>query len=165
MRKVIKNMLFGLLIVIILIAIDQITKAIVRSHFERVGQSIKVIGNFFKLTYVQNQGGAWGILSGKKWFFIIITILALFIFGYFMKDFDLKNKTLYSLGLALMVGGTIGNFIDRLFFDYVTDFLDFVFFGWDFPVFNFADICLTIGVVLLLIHVLLGTFHGESAGI
>lgn len=162
MKKVVIRMMFGLLIIISCIAIDQVTKWIVRSQFDIPGQSVKVLGNFFKFTYVQNRGGAWGILSGKKWFFILVTIIALGFFGFFMKDFDLKVKPVYSVGLCLMIAGTIGNFIDRLVFEYVTDFLDFVFFGWDFPVFNFADICLTCGVVMVIIHFVFLTSKTEG---
>ena len=73
-----------------------------------------------------------------------------------MKDFDLKNNFLYSISLILMISGTLGNFIDRVFRGEVIDFLHFIFFKYDFPIFNVADICLTIGVILLAISVLFG---------
>jgi signal peptidase II len=77
-----------------------------------------------------------------------------------MKDFDLKNNAFYSIALALVISGAIGNFIDRVIFKYVTDFLDFYIFGYDFPVFNVADICITIGVIMLLVKI---TFFSKEA--
>lgn len=148
----IKNMIIGIVIIIILIIIDQVTKYITRHTLEN--NSIVVIKNFFNLTYVKNTGGAWGVLGGKLWLFIIITLVALGGMFYFFKDFDLKSNTLFSIALCLLIAGAIGNFIDRLFIGYVTDFLDFNIFGYDFPVFNVADICITLGVIALLIKLL-----------
>lgn len=148
----IKNMIIGIVIIIILIIIDQVTKYITRHTLEN--NSIVVIKNFFNLTYVKNTGGAWGVLGGKLWLFIIITLVALGGMFYFFKDFDLKSNILFSIALCLLIAGAIGNFIDRLFIGYVTDFLDFNIFGYDFPVFNVADICITLGVIALLIKLL-----------
>ncbi len=153
MKERFKKMYIGIIIIISLIGIDQITKFITRKYLAPKG-SVPVIKNFFSFTYVENQGGAWGALSGKYWFFIIITIFALGVLGYLFKDFDIKNNCLYSIGLCLLIAGTIGNFIDRLVFKFVTDFLDFNFFGYNFPVFNVADICLTCGVIAIIIRIL-----------
>lgn len=148
----IKKMIIGIVIIIILIIVDQITKYIARHSLEN--NSVIVIKNFFNLTLVKNTGGAWGFLAGKLWLFIITTLIALGGMFYFFKDFDLKTNTLFSIALCLLIAGAIGNFIDRLFISYVTDFLDFKIFGYDFPVFNVADICITLGVITLLIKLL-----------
>lgn len=148
----IKKMIIGIVIIIILIIIDQITKYIARHSLEN--NSVVIIKNFFNLTLVKNTGGAWGFLAGKLWLFIITTLIALGGMFYFFKDFDLKTNTLFSIALCLLIAGAIGNFIDRLFIGYVTDFLDFKIFGYDFPVFNVADICITLGVITLLIKLL-----------
>lgn len=153
MRERLKKMYIGIIIILGLIGVDQITKFVARKYLLPKG-SVTIIKNFFNFTYVENRGGAWGSLSGKYWFFIIITIIALGVLTYLFKDFDLVNNKVYSIGLCFLVAGTLGNFIDRVVFKYVTDFLDFNFFGYDFPVFNVADMCLTCGVILMVIKVL-----------
>ena len=119
-----KKMIWGFVIIIGCIGLDQITKAIARSSLKPKG-SITIIKNFFKFTYVENKGGAWGAFSGKLWLFIIITVFALGVMFYLLKDFNLQNNKMYSIGLCLIIAGAIGNFIDRLALKYVTDFLDF----------------------------------------
>ena len=153
-------MIWGFIIIIGCIVIDQITKIIARQYLMPKKQVV-IIKNFFNFTYVENKGGAWGMFGGKLWLFIIITIIALGVLFYLFKDFDLKNNPLYSISLSLIIAGAIGNFIDRLAFKYVTDFLDFYIFGYDFPVFNVADICVTIGVGMLLVKIL---FFSPEAG-
>ncbi|HQC74632.1 MAG TPA: signal peptidase II, partial [Bacilli bacterium] len=94
-------------------------------------------------------------LQGKLWFFIIITIVALGFLAYLAKDFDLKENAIFSASYILIVIGTIGNFIDRLFNNgLVRDFLTFDF--MNFPSFNFADMCLTVGVFFLTLDILFG---------
>ena len=156
MNNKVKHMLIGIALVILGVAIDQITKLIALNNLKGKG-SIKVIKNFISLNYTENNGAAWGIFSGKMWLLYIITIIALGIFTYMLKDFDLKKNTVYSLAMVLIITGTFGNFIDRLFRKYVVDFIEMDFFFYkDFPIFNVADICLTVGVALLLFDVLFG---------
>ena len=111
-------MIWGIIIIISCIGIDQITKAIVRTSLRPKG-SVTVIKNFFKLTYVENRGGAWGVFGGKLWLFIIITVLALGFMFYLLKDFNLKTNAFYSISLCLVIAGAIGNFIDRIFLNFV----------------------------------------------
>lgn len=153
MKERIKKMVIGFLIIVISIILDQLTKYLARTHLESAG-SITIIKGFFNLTYVENRGAAWGMLSGKLWLFYVITFVSLFVMGYLFKDFNIKDNALYSIGLALVIGGTIGNFIDRAIFKYVTDMFDFYIFGYNFPVFNIADICLTCGVFLIVIKLI-----------
>jgi|SRR5690554_1754079 len=159
MSKQVKGMLIGIGIIIFVIIIDQITKGLAISYLKEGNKSVKIIDGFFHLTYVENSGGAWGMFAGRMWGFIVVTLVALAIFAYLMKFFDLKERTIFSIALILMISGTLGNFIDRIFRGYVVDFLDFYIFGYNgynFPVFNFADICLTIGTSLLIFDILFG---------
>lgn len=150
------NMLVGVGIILFGIILDQVTKILAVSYLQPKG-SVKVINNFFSLTYVENDGGAWGIFSGKMWMFYIITLFAIGIFVYMMKDFNLKTNTVYSIAMSLIITGTLGNFIDRVFRKFVVDFIEIDLFSYkSFPVFNIADICLSIGVALLLIDILFG---------
>lgn len=151
----VKKMILGIGLILLGIAIDQITKYIAIVQL-RDQPSVPVIKSFFELTYVENTGGAWGALGGHLWLFITVTIIALGIFAYLMKDFNLQTHPFYSISLILIITGTIGNFIDRLFRGFVVDFLNFYIFGYDFPVFNFADMCLTVGVGILLVDIIFG---------
>lgn len=141
-----------LFIVCGLVFIDQYSKSIIIAYVD-LNESIPVINNFFDITYVQNYGAGFSIMQNATTTFYIITPICLIIFGYLLYKTK-KDEYLAKISLLLMIGGTIGNFIDRIVRIYVVDFLDFIFFGWDFPVFNFADMCLTVGVILYIIVVL-----------
>ncbi|MEG2322670.1 MAG: signal peptidase II [Bacilli bacterium] len=129
--------------------IDQITKILI-SFFMNVNQSISIINNFFNLTYVQNKGAAFSILTGSRWLLIIIAIVVLnLIYHYLIKDKDLKK---YEIILyALLLSGIIGNLIDRILYGYVIDFFDFKIFGYNFAIFNLADSFIVISVIVLLV--------------
>lgn len=141
------NYLIYLFIVVSLVSLDQYTKSIILNYFE-LYESKAIIDGFFSLTYVQNFGAGFSIMQNARTTFLIITPICLIGFTYlFIKSNDKLSKT----ALLLMISGTIGNFIDRIVRIYVVDFLDFIIFGWDFPIFNVADIFLTIGVCLYII--------------
>lgn len=141
------NYLIYLFIVVSLVSLDQYTKSIVLNYFE-LYESKTIIDGFFSLTYVQNFGAGFSIMQNARTTFLIITPICLVGFTYLsIKSNDKLSKT----ALLLMISGTIGNFIDRIVRVYVVDFLDFIIFGWDFPIFNVADIFLTVGVCLYII--------------
>lgn len=145
---------------IFILLFDQITKLIISSNMN-LHDSIEVIENFFSITYVQNTGAAWSILEGSMIFFYFITIIAVVCMLAFYKSSDCDEISAW--GVALMLGGTIGNFLDRLRLQYVVDFLDFIIFGYDFPVFNVADIALCVGVgVIILSFILEGVRKNEA---
>jgi len=123
-----------------------------------VGESIKVISNFLYITSHRNQGAAWGILQGKMWLFYIVTIVVLVILFMFFKN-EGYGRPDVQLGLSLLIAGSIGNFIDRLFRGEVVDFVDTYIFSYNFPIFNVADAALTLGVIVLIIVIL---FEGKE---
>ncbi|NLC54340.1 MAG: signal peptidase II [Erysipelothrix sp.] len=139
-----------ILILLAVIIIDQVTKIMV---FNLNKDNIEIVKGFFSLTKVKNSGAAWGLFSGYMWLFFIVSIIAL----YFMLKLYKKslNKDYYfSFALILMIGGTLGNLIDRLLFGYVRDFLNFIIFTYDYPVFNVADMALVIGVGLVILFLI-----------
>lgn len=136
------------ILVIFILILDQITKLFITSNMN-LYDSICMIKGFFSITYVQNTGAAWSILEGSMMFFYFITIVAVVGMLMFYKSNECDEISAW--GIAMMLGGTLGNFLDRIRLQYVVDFLDFNIFGYDFPIFNVADIflCLGVGVVLL----------------
>lgn len=140
----------SLIITLLCALADQIIKIIVMGTMG-INSSISVIDNFFSLTYVENDGAAWSIFGGNRIFLIIISIIALIlIYLYFFKN---QNLTKFELiNYSILIGGIFGNLLDRIKFGKVIDYLDFQIFGYGFPVFNFADICIVISVILLLIY-------------
>ncbi|TRM12329.1 lipoprotein signal peptidase [Lentibacillus cibarius] len=141
------------ILALLVIAIDQLTKWAVVKTME-LGEQITVIGDFFYLTSHRNSGAAWGILQGQMAFFYIITVIVIIGVIYFMQTYA-KDNQLLSIALSLILGGAIGNFIDRLFRNEVVDFFDFIIFGYDYPIFNIADASLVVGVILVIISTII----------
>jgi len=138
-----------IIISIILFIIDQISKILVIKYID-INNSIELIKNFFYLTYTHNTGAAFSILMGKRIFLILIAVVILIaIFNYLRKN-KIESKV-EKIAFSLVIGGSIGNLLDRIVRGYVIDFLDFKIFGYNFPIFNLADTFIVIGVFLLLI--------------
>ncbi len=138
------------LIIVLVIAIDLLSK-----HYVQVTESLHnvvVIRNFFHITYAENTGMAWSMLSGQIAFLSLVSAAAIGLMLYYL--YVKKPDRLSRIALALMIGGAAGNLFDRLYFGYVRDFLDFYIFGYDFPIFNIADSALCIGVFLLAVAAL-----------
>ncbi|MDC3416461.1 signal peptidase II [Aquibacillus salsiterrae] len=144
------------LIALLVIIIDQLTKWWVVTRME-LGESITVIEDVFYITSHRNTGAAWGILAGQMIFFYIITAIVIVVVIYYMNKFARESK-LMGWSLALILGGAIGNFIDRLFRKQVVDFFNTYIGSYDYPIFNVADSALVVGVIL----VLLVTFLDEK---
>ena len=143
----------SLIITLVCVLVDQIIKLII-SGTMGLGGSISIIPDFFSVSYVENDGAAWSIFSGNRIFLILISVFALIlVYSYFFK---IKNiKTVEFISYSVLIGGIIGNLWDRLKYGKVIDYVDFKIFGYNFPVFNFADICIVISVILLLIDALI----------
>jgi len=135
-----------IVLIIAAIIVDQVTK-----HLVPVGAHIEIIKGFFYITYCENRGAAFSILQDFRWGFVILTIVAV---AAMIRVMVTHKHALARLSLSLLIGGALGNLIDRLFRGYVIDFFDFYPFGYDFAIFNVADVCITVGVALLLVYII-----------
>ena len=130
-----KNAIIGLIISIIIMAIDQVIKHIITSNMI-LDSEIKVLGDIFTIHYIRNTGSAWGMLSGHTIILVLVSIFAMMVIGYvFMNIYQ-----------------SLGNFIDRIRLHYVVDYLYFKLIN--FPVFNFADIFVTVPVIIMILLVI-----------
>ena len=159
------------IVILSVLILDQVTKYLVRI-FLQPKHSIAVLDNFFRLTYVENPGIAFGVRINNKVFFTILTIFAVILIFYYL--FMLREQKILRFAFALILGGAFGNLIDRFIYGSVVDFFDFEFFNihippfkflffqfggytmdrW--PVFNIADSAVTIGMILIIINAIWG---------
>ena len=140
---------YGLAVFVIIL--DQWTKWLIVKNME-FGERIAVWDPWFGILSHRNRGAAWGMLEGQMWLFSIVTIGVIIAIIYFYHK-EAKGKPLFQVGLMLLLGGAIGNFIDRIFRGEVVDFADVLIpiINYDFPIFNIEDAALTIAVVVLMI--------------
>lgn len=131
------------IITFIVLLIDRISKIIVMNFLDN--KLVHVIKNFFYLTYVKNDGAAFSILSNQRLFLILISLVASVLLYLYVKKY---NKT--NLGYSFLMGGIIGNLIDRILYSFVIDFIGVIIFNYNFPIFNFADSFIVIGAIMLL---------------
>ena len=147
-----------IIISFIILLIDQIIKLLITSFFN-VNNGITIINNFFDITYVRNYGAAFSILDGNRLLLILISFLSLFlIYKFLIKDKKLSRLEIIVYGL--LIGGLLGNLFDRVILGYVIDYLSFNIFGYHFPVFNLADICIVIGAGLIIFE----SFRSDKNG-
>ena len=142
----------------LIIVLDQLTKYMIVERF-RYGESIPVIAGFFSLTYIRNTGAAFGLLAHANPtfripFFVIVPLVALVAIGFIFRKIPERDVKL-STALSLVIGGAVGNLIDRVMLNYVVDFLDFHWrYEYHFPAFNVADMAICVGVGILMLDLL-----------
>lgn len=159
MKELLKNKMLYI-IAFGCIILDQIIKIIVVNNITLFSRTT-VINDFFYLTSVRNEGAAWSILSGNTYILIFISCLVI----YLLYNFFIKNNNLSKIDVVIygmLYGGIIGNLIDRIFRGYVIDYLDFIIFKYDFPVFNLADSLIVVAMSLLVITILRGEKNANS---
>ena len=143
------------IVIILGIVLDQVVKIVIVKNI-KLSEQKPVLKGLLSLTHLRNNGAAWSILEGQQWFFVLTTVIVLAVAIWFW----LKNlsKNWYAIGLTLIISGALGNFIDRVRQGYVVDMfqLDFI----NFPIFNVADILLSIGFVVLFIGILIEKDEG-----
>lgn len=148
MNKFSKRDSIYLAIVLILVTFDYIIKTKIKTIMQ-LGDSIDVIKNFFSITYVQNTGAAFGMFKNQKILFLIVGLVAILILVY---SFSKTDSKIAKISISMVISGAIGNIIDRLLYGFVVDMFDFHAI-WSY-VFNFADICVVLGVALLSFSIL-----------
>lgn len=142
-----------ILIVIIGLVLDRLSKVYAVKNF--IVSPIQ--GSIINLTYLENRGAAFGILQDKRLFFLLITIaIVCYLLYYFYKSYK-TNPMILNISLSMIISGALGNFYDRFVNGYVVDFIEFSFFS--FPIFNVADIFVSIGCALMIIYII---FHYED---
>ncbi|MFQ6607946.1 MAG: signal peptidase II [Fidelibacterota bacterium] len=133
----------------LVLILDQVTKQIIRANLER-GESLQVIGNNVLITHIENPGIAFGInIEGGSSFFMMASLLATLLIIIYLWRWR-KGSLSIRISLSLILGGALGNLIDRFLFGKVVDFIQVGAGGWYWPVFNVADSCVTIGMILFL---------------
>jgi signal peptidase II len=137
----------------VLVIIDQITKYYVRAHISEGARGFNVIPGFFDIVHTQNKGAAFGMFNEaspqfRMLFFSAVTVICLALLMYWLGTSPLKEK-LQRLSLTLILGGALGNVIDRAWFGQVTDFLDVYVGSYHWPAFNVADSAISVGVCLI----------------
>ncbi|MGD0947286.1 MAG: signal peptidase II [Candidatus Binatia bacterium] len=145
--------------------LDQLTKWYIRHSFA-LYESVTVIDSLFHITHVRNAGGAFGLLNqaARVWrlpFFLAVSCIAVGVLLAFVRRIQPGQRWLL-LALGAILGGALGNLVDRMASGEVTDFLDFHWHGYHWPAFNLADSCITAGMVILLLHSLFG--HDDAGG-
>lgn len=151
----VRGMLPWLALALLLALLDQLTKVLILGAFEH-GQATPMT-SFFNLVRVHNSGAAFSFLAGasgwQRWFFTAIGVAATVFIVYLLRAHP--GQKLFCFALACILGGAVGNVIDRLLHGYVVDFLDFHWGGWHFPAFNLADSAITLGAICLILDELL----------
>lgn len=140
------------LIGILFLLIDIISKQLVL-YFMVENQTIQIIPHFFSLTYVKNTGVAFSMLEGNILFILLMSVIVVGVLVYFAKSKG--NGRLEKICYSMILGGALGNFLDRIFYGYVIDFFDFTLFGFKMAIFNVADVLIVCGVFLLIVLELL----------
>lgn len=135
-----------------IVAVDQVTKIIFSAS------NFSVLGDFLWFYSVQNEGAAFSMLEGGRWWFVAISVPVLVGLFYIMISGKLFDSKFFRVTIAIMIGGIVGNLIDRVLFGYVRDFIYFK--SINFAVFNIADMALTVSCVLLIIYIIF--FAGKS---
>ncbi len=148
------------LIAIAVVLLDQISKHFVCVYLKPVG-SVSLIDGILNFTYVENTGAAFGILSDNRAVFMIMSVLIIAVLSYITVKFQGQSK-LFDVCLGLIVGGGVGNMVDRAFLGYVIDFVDFCAFDFWKWVFNIADSAVVVGCILAIIFVI---FDKKAASI
>lgn len=144
-----------ILLALLVVALDQFSKWWIRSLLD-LYEAIPLFPGL-QIIYVRNLGAAFSFLSSaggwQRWFFIVLSVLASIVIIYWLRRLP-RQRWMEALGLSLVLGGAVGNLVDRLWLGYVVDFIDVYYKAWHWPVFNVADSAITVGVAIMIFDIL-----------
>jgi signal peptidase II len=149
----------------LIVVLDQLTKWAIIKWVELHAVGLEIT-TWFRITHRQNQGAAWSFLADaggwQRWFLATLALAVSGYIAYWLWTLRNERNFLLSFGLALVLGGALGNVIDRIFLGYVIDFIAVDLFGWEFPAFNVADSAISVGAAFLIIDALFVSKLGEK---
>ncbi len=154
-------MVISIIVIALAVLVDQATKLLVVNTLD-LHESLEIIPSVFNFTYIQNRGAAFGMLDEHRWVFMVVSSLAIIAILVYLFKFAPKNNLL-RVGLALVVGGGIGNMIDRVVLGYVVDFLDFCAFDFWVWIFNVADACVCVGAGIIALYFIIDIINDAKA--
>lgn len=144
-----------LILSLVFVLIDQVSKIVVLKYLGKY-HSVSVIDGFFDLTLAKNTGAAFSFLEGGRVIFIVVALVVIC----FLVSYIIKNRCMFKVfdkvAISLILSGSVGNLIDRVIYGYVVDFLSFNIFGYDYPIFNFADCFIVVGGLMFLFKMVFG---------
>lgn len=152
-------MIFSLIVAVLAVALDQVSKYLAVTHLAKI-ETFPVIENVLHFTYVENRGAAFGMLSNHRWVFMIASVVGIIALILWLILSKTKNRWM-QCAIALVIGGGIGNMIDRVRLEYVIDFIDCRFI--DFYVFNVADSCVCVGCAMVVLAVIIDEVRERKA--
>ena len=153
-------MIIAFIVAVIAIIADILSKWAVVEHIKPVG-SVTLIEGILDFTYVENRGMAFGMLSGHRWVFMVFTVVLLIAIAAFLYYYRESAGLWLKISCGLVMGGGVGNMIDRVSLGYVVDFIDFCAFDFWVWVFNVADACVCVGVFMLAVYLIMDTVRTE----
>jgi len=139
------------IIALIVVILDQITKFLITSNLV-INEQISVIEDLLYITYVKNYGAAWSIISGNRLFLIFASVFAIVLIVFYIIK-EKRNDTIELIAFGMLVGGALGNLIDRVIHGFVIDFIKVIIIDYHYPVFNVSDIFIVIGALIFIISV------------
>ena len=146
--------------IVIISTITLVIAQILKSIIELSNAHVNVLFDIIRLNYYENTGAAFSILQGKVPYLILISIIMLVII--YSMTFSYKETKITNISFGLLIGGVFGNLVDRVFYGFVRDFMDIKLFGYNFPVFNIADVAIVVGVGILLLVTLKGDSKNDN---
>ena len=155
------NLIMYIIIGIVAVILDQLTKNWALTNLKGLA-AVEIIPDWLYLTYVENKGAAFGFLESQSWLFVLISVVFLLIMSYILLKYRNHLGIFYKLTFIMMMSGALGNLIDRIRYGYVIDFIFSPLGGlYNFPVFNLADVYLTIVGIVIIVYLLFFDTEGR----